>query len=211
VRLAGEPLATARAALVLAHGRGGSAQDMQEFARVLANSISGLSFLLPQSELATPGGGFTWYPFPFQSPIAQNEPHLSAGLAAIDAAFDRLRAAGIGAERVVLGGFSQGACLALEYAARNAQRYGGIAGLSGGLIGPPGTPRNDPGSFDGTPVFLGCSDPDPHIPKARVLESAQTFTRMGAEVTTRLYPMLGHTINPDEIEFVRSMLVELIS
>ena len=211
MRLAGEPLETARAALVLAHGRGGSAQDMAEFARVLSNSFNGIAIFLPQSELETPGGGYTWYPYPFQSPIDRNEPHLSAGLAAIGAAFDRLRAAGLGPERVLLGGFSQGACLALEYAARNAQRYGGIAGLSGGLIGPPGTPRDYPGSFGGTPVFLGCSDPDPHIPKARVLESAQTFTRMGAEVTTRLYPMLGHTINTEEMEFVRNMLADMLS
>jgi predicted esterase len=115
-------------------------------------------------------------------------------------------AAGIPDERIALLGFSQGACLALEYVARDARRYGGVFGLSGGLIGPAGTPREYTGSLAGTPVFLGCSDNDPHIPSDRVIESAESFRRMGAEVTARLYPQMGHTVNQDELDFVRSVM-----
>jgi predicted esterase len=112
----------------------------------------------------------------------------------------------IPAERVILLGFSQGACLTLEFAARHARRYGGVVGLSGGLIGPDGTPRDYAGDFEGTPAFLGCSDVDPHVRKDRVLEAAGVFTRIGAQVTVRLYPGMGHTVNQDEIESVRAMV-----
>ena len=118
--------------------------------------------------------------------------------------------AGIKSERVILLGFSQGACLALEFAARNARRYGGVVGLSGGLIGPDDTPRDYPGTFSLTPVFLGCSDVDFHIPKERVEVSAEVFRRMGASVTARLYPKMEHTINQDELDFVRNMMVHLL-
>jgi predicted esterase len=110
------------------------------------------------------------------------------------------------AERIVLLGFSQGACLSLEFAARNARRFGGVVALSGGLIGPPGTPRDYSGDFAGTPAFLGCSDVDPHIPKERVDESAEVLRRMGAQVTERIYPGMGHTVNEDELDFVRQLL-----
>ena len=115
---------------------------------------------------------------------------------------------GIPADRVVLMGFSQGACLTLEFAARHARRYAAIAGFSGGLIGPPGTPRDDPGSFDSTPVFIGCSDVDPHIPVERVRESAEVYRRMGAAVDERIYPGMGHTINQAEIDAVRNLLAK---
>jgi predicted esterase len=115
-------------------------------------------------------------------------------------------AAGIPASRVVLLGFSQGACLALEFAARHARRYGGVVGLSGGLIGPDGTPRDYEGAFDGAPVFLGCSDMDPHVPVERVHETADVFQRMGAQVTKRIYPGMGHTVNADEIAAVREIV-----
>jgi predicted esterase len=108
--------------------------------------------------------------------------------------------------RVVLLGFSQGACLTLEFAARNARRYGGVIGLSGGLIGPDGTPGDYPGDFQRTPVFLGCSDVDPYIRKERVIETGQVFQRMGADVTVRLYPGMAHTVSPDEIEEVRKIV-----
>jgi predicted esterase len=119
---------------------------------------------------------------------------------------DRLNAEGVPADRVALLGFSQGACLSLEFAARHPRRYAAVAALSGGLIGPSGTPRDYKGSFDGTPVFLGCSDVDPHIPLARVRESAATFRRMGALVDERIYPRMGHTVNQDEIAAVRMLL-----
>lgn len=194
----GEPLAQARTAVILVHGRGASAQSMLPLARELA--VPGAAFLMPEA----PGG--VWYPYPFMSPIEQNEPQLSAALRRLGEVLSQVEQAGIPAERVVLGGFSQGACLASEFAARNARRYQGIAALSGGLIGPPGTLRNYPGSLQGTPAFVGCGVPDAHIPKERVLETAQVFEQLGAQVTTRLYPGMDHTINAEEAEFVRQMI-----
>lgn len=195
---AGEPLETARAVMLMLHGRGASAQDILGLAQELPRD--GFCFLAPQAANAT------WYPFPFMQPLEKNEPWLSSALNLIDALVQRARAANIPNEKIFLLGFSQGACLALEYAARHAQKYGGIVGLSGGLVGPDGTPRDYDGSFDGTPVFLGCSDVDFHIPKERVMEARAVFTRMGAEVTMRLYPNMEHTVNEDELEFVKTML-----
>ncbi|HKF37335.1 MAG TPA: dienelactone hydrolase family protein, partial [Ktedonobacteraceae bacterium] len=160
----------------------------------------GFVFLAPQAR------GNAWYPNSFLAPLASNEPGLSSGLAVIAALLERLARAGIPAERTMLLGFSQGACLTLEFAARNAQRYGGVVGLSGGLIGPDGTPRDYAGSLVGTPVFLGCSDVDPHIPKARVEESAEVLRRLGGDVTARLYPRMDHTVNRDELRFVQGMM-----
>jgi predicted esterase len=125
---------------------------------------------------------------------------------AIEDVLSRVTAARVPLERTILLGFSQGACLALEYAARHAQRYGGVAGLSGGLIGPEGTPRDYPGSLEGTPVFLGCSDVDSHIPAHRVRESAEVMRKLGGQVRMRLYPGMGHLINDDEIAAVRSIM-----
>lgn len=194
----GEPLEKARGAMVMIHGRGASAEDILSLAPML--SAPGTAFLAPQA------ANNTWYPYPFTQPIAANEPWLSSALARVGEMVALVEQAGIPTERTYLLGFSQGACLALEYAARHARRYGGIFGLSGGLIGPDGTPRDYPGSMDGAPVFLGCSDVDFHIAKERVLESADVFRRLGAEVTVRLYPNMGHTINDDEIAFVRQIL-----
>jgi predicted esterase len=140
----------------------------------------------------------------------RNEPWLSSALRVIGALLERLAEAGFGPERVALLGFSQGACLGLEYAARHARRYAGVIGLSGGLIGPEGTPRDYPGSLAGTPAFLGCSDVDPHIPLARVRETTAVLRRLGAAVTERIYPGMGHLINEDEIPFVRGLLAPLV-
>ncbi len=203
VLIAGTPLERARVAVVLLHGRGASAASILDLAPALA--AEGVACLAPQA------GGSTWYPFPFLRPLADNEPGISSAMAAIDRVLARTGAAGIPASRTVLAGFSQGACLATEYAARHARRYGGVAGLSGGLIGPPGTPRDYGGSLDGTPVFLGCSDVDGHIPAERVRETADTLTRLGGEVTLRLYPGMGHTINDEELEAVRAMVEVLAS
>jgi phospholipase/carboxylesterase len=194
---AGEPLSTARAALILAHGRGASAEDIMTVAAELKHT--GFAYLAPQA------AGNAWYPYPFTAPMETNEPYLSSALQVLEGLLVRVESI-VPAERVILLGFSQGACLTLEFAARHARRYGGVVGLSGGLIGPDGTPRDYPGTFDGTPVFLGCSDVDPHIQKHRVLEAADVFKRMGAQVTSRLYPGMGHTVSQDEIDSVRQIV-----
>jgi phospholipase/carboxylesterase len=186
---------------VMVHGRGGSAEDMLGLGRELGRPE--LAYVAPQ---ASPALGNAWYPYSFMAPMAQNEPGLSSALEVLGDLVAHLETGGIPAERIVLLGFSQGACLSLEFAARNARRYGGVVALSGGLIGPPGTPRDYIGSLAGTPVFLGCSDRDPHIPRERVEESARVFEAMGAAVTERIYPAMGHTVNEDELDFVRGLL-----
>jgi phospholipase/carboxylesterase len=198
VRTAGEPLASAQAAMIMVHGRGATAEDILMLVEELAQP--GFAYLAPAA------AGHTWYPNSFLAPIASNEPGLSSGLAVIASLLDQVSKAGIPAERIVIVGFSQGACLSLEFVARHARRYGGVIALSGGLIGPDGTPRDYPGSLAGTPVFLGCSDIDPHIPKERVLLSAEILQALGGQVTAKLYPRLGHTINRDEIVIARSIV-----
>lgn len=194
----GPPPAQARLGAILIHGRGASAEDILGLAHELA--IPDIAYLAPQA------AGRTWYPYSFLSPIPQNEPGLSSALLMIEGLVTQLGEQGIPSERVVLMGFSQGACLTLEFAARHARRYAAIAGFSGGVIGPPGTPRDYAGSFAGTPVFLGCSDVDPHIPVERVHESAEVYRRMGATVDERIYPRMDHTIIQDEIDAVRKLL-----
>ena len=201
VLTAGEPLDKATAAMLMLHGRGATAEDILALSAELQQP--GFAYLAPQA------AGYSWYPNSFLAPIASNEPGLSSGLAVIASLLAKLAQAGIPPERTILLGFSQGACLSLEFAARNARRYGGLAGLSGGLIGPDGTPRDYPGSLAGTPVFLGCSDIDFHIPKERVEFSAEVLRKLGGNVTVRLYPRMGHTINHDEIRFVQAMMAAL--
>jgi predicted esterase len=194
---AGEPLTKARAAMILVHGRGASAADIMTIGAELMHP--GFAYLAPQAS------GSAWYPNPFTAALESNEPYLSSALGVLEMLLARVEA-NVPAQRVILLGFSQGACLTLEFAARHARRYGGVVGLSGGLIGPDGTPREYPGAFEGTPVFLGCSDVDPHIRKERVEEAGAVLKGMGARVTTRLYPGMGHTVNPDEIEAVREIV-----
>ena len=201
VLAAGTPLGQAKAAMILVHGRGAPAEDILSLGRELDRPD--LAYLAPQAE------GYSWYPYSFMAPMEKNEPGLSNGLALLHHLLERLEGDGIPPERTVLLGFSQGACLSLEFAARNAKRYAGVVGLSGGLIGPPGTPRTYPGSLAETPVFLGCSDRDPHIPLARVKETAEVLERMGARVTERIYPAMGHTVNEDELKHVRDLLAGL--
>jgi predicted esterase len=198
VATAGTPLAQAKGAVVMVHGRGASAESLLTLAPALDRPD--FAYLAPSA------AGGTWYPNGFMAPIPSNEPGISSGMQAIADVLAQVEAAGIPAERTVLLGFSQGACLSLEFAARNARRYGGVATLSGGLIGPEGTPRDYAGSLDGTPVFLGCSDVDFHIPAARVEQSAQVIARLGGDVTMRLYPGMGHTVNDDEIAHVQAIL-----
>jgi predicted esterase len=203
VRRAGVPLERARAAMIMIHGRGATAESILTLVPEL--KVDGFAYLAPQA------AGQTWYPYSFLSPIPQNEPGISSGMQVIDDVLAAVAAAGIPAERTMLLGFSQGACLSLEYAARHARRYGGVVGFSGGIIGPPGTPRDYPGTFDGTPIFLGCSDVDGHIPKARVEESAEVLGRMGADVTMVLYPGMGHTVNEDELEHARAIMRAVVA
>ena len=197
----GAPLERARGAVILIHGRGASARDILSLAQHFERDD--LAYVAPEA----PGG--QWYPFRFMEPIARNEPGITRGMQAIDDVRGMLEQHGIGPARTVLLGFSQGACLALEYAARHAQRYGGVVGLSGGLIGPDGTARDYSGTLDGTPVFLGCSDVDPHIPVRRVHEAAAVFERLGARVTTRIYQGMPHIVNEDEIAHVKQLVAGL--
>jgi predicted esterase len=195
---AGVPPDQARLAVIMVHGRGASAHDMMGLAEEIA--FPDVAYMAPEAS------GQTWYPYSFLAPIANNEPGITSGLNVISALLGALEAKGLDASRVALLGFSQGACLALEFAARHARRYAAVIGLSGGLIGPDETPRDYSGSLEGTAVFLGCSDRDPHIPLARVRETASVFRRLGAAVDERIYPAMGHTVNIDEIEAVRALL-----
>lgn len=199
----GTRLQDAKSAMILIHGRGASAHSILD----LGNEwqADGMALIAPQAAEGT------WYPNRFIAPIESNEPALSSALAKIETLLAEIHAAGIATDKVILIGFSQGACLALEYAARNPQRYGGVIGFSGGLIGELGVPLQYAADADlqGTPVFLGCSDVDFHIPKERVEESAQAFNAMNAAVTMRLYPGMGHTINQDEIAFAQTIIDQL--
>lgn len=188
----------ARAVMVMVHGRGASAQDILGLSTEL--TADEMSFIAPQA------ANHTWYPYSFLEPMEKNEPYLSAALQRLADLVADVEAAGVPAEKIVLLGFSQGACLATEFAARNARRYGGVCGLSGGLIGPPGTEREYPGSLDGTPVFLGCSDVDAHIPVDRVHETEEVLRALGGDVTKQIYPGMGHTINRDEIQHIQQIV-----
>jgi len=190
----GEPLAQARGAVILIHGRGSSPQDIAGLADVLPEA--GLAFLAPAAE------GGTWYPQRFLAPLESNEPWLSSALKVVAQLAAEVLAAGIPAERLGIAGFSQGACLALEFVARHPMRYGFAAGLSGALIGPAGTPR-PPGNLLGTPVLLGCAELDDHIPLEFVEASAEAFARLGAVVTKRIFPGASHMVFPEEIEWLR--------
>lgn len=200
---AGPPPAVAEAAMVLVHGRGASAESILPLGDEVVRRRPERRRI---ARLAPRAAGNAWYPRSFLAPIEDNEPWLSSALAALDRLFDDLGAEGVPAERVALAGFSQGACLALEYAIRHPRRFGAVVALTGGLIGPPGTQWGDAGSFAGTPFFLGAGDPDPHVPWTRVEESAETLRKMGAEVTARRYPGLGHTVNDEEIEALGALV-----
>jgi predicted esterase len=198
---AGADLVAARAAVIMVHGRGAGPANILDLAPHIGHP--GVAFIAP----AASGG--TWYPKSFLSPIEENEPGISSGIAVVHALMDETIRAGIPAERIVLLGFSQGACLASTAAQRRPDRYGGVVVFSGGLIGPAGTVWSEQGSFRSTPVFFGCSDVDAHVPEARVRESAAVFDRMGATVTARIYPGMGHLVNDDELTFARDLIATL--
>jgi predicted esterase len=199
---AGAPLAQAKAMLVMVHGRGASAADILGLSERL--DLPGLAFQAPQA------AGSSWYPNRFLAPLESNQPWLDSALKQIENLVRQAAAADIPSERTCLLGFSQGACLALEFAARSGQRWGGVFGLSGALIGPPGTAHGYPAGSRGTPVLLGCSVPDPHIPRESVLESAHLLEGLGMWVDLRLYPDLGHTVNLDEVDAVRAILEQVL-
>ena len=199
---AGTPLADAEAAVVLVHGRGATARSIVGMAAEF--DVEGVAALAPQV------AGNTWYPRSFLAPVETNEPGRSSGLGAIADAIGEAGEAGIPRERVLVLGFSQGACLASEFLARNPTRYGGLAALSGGLIGESIDPADYAGDLEGAPAFFGCSDVDPHIPAERVHESVAVFESLGADVTERLYPGMGHGVNEDELEFVSGMVDGLV-
>jgi predicted esterase len=194
-------LDTARGVCVLLHGRGATAESILTLADEIG--MDDLAYVAPQA------AGRTWYPYRFLEPVARNEPWLSGALAAVDELVTTLDGRGFTPGRIALGGFSQGACLALEAAIRSPRRYGAVIGLSGGLIGPPGTEWPSPRELEGTPVFLGCGDQDDHIPVSRVEESADVFRRAGAKVTAVIYPGMPHTVSDDELRHVRELLQNL--
>src|SRR4051794_28161148 len=205
---AGQPVLTAGpapeeapATLVLVHGRGASAESILSLRDALG--LEGLAAVAPQA------AGYTWYPQSFLAPFEANKPYLDSALQKIDAVVSDLLLRGIPSERIAILGFSQGACLTSEYVARHPRRYGAVMALTGGLIGPPSTPRNYAGSLAGTPVFLGTSDPDLHVPFERVRETEAVFTRMGGKVELRRYPGMPHTINQDELDACAALLRDL--
>ena len=195
---AGRPLADARGAVIMVHGRNAGPENILSLVPVLDRPD--FAYLAPAA------ANRTWYPYSFMAERERNEPGLSSGLSVIERLVNDTVTRGIPKTRIVLLGFSQGACLTAEFAASHADRYGGIIIFSGGLIGAPGTTWPYPGDFAGAPVFLGCSDIDSHIPRDRVAESRDVFSRMGASVTERIYPGMGHLVNDDEIEFARGVL-----
>jgi len=187
-----------KAAIILLHGRGASAEDIlglrEEF------GFPGVEYLAPQA------AGHAWYPYSFLAPIERNEPWLTESLAQVGETVDGAVRRGIAREKIVIAGFSQGACLASEFVARNAARYGGLIAFTGGLIGPPGTDFRYPGSLAGTPVFLGSGDPDPHVPWQRVAETARVLAELGADVDLKRYPGMPHTIAREEIDAAKMLI-----
>jgi predicted esterase len=199
----GGPPRESRGAVVMVHGRGRDTEDILSLADRLGEGS--LAYLAPAARDGT------WYPKSFIAPVEENEPSLSHALEVCDELVKGLVEQGVPQRQLVLAGFSQGACLAAEYAVRNAGPYGGILLFTGGLIGPPGTEWEHPGSFEGTPVFLGTSDVDEFVPVERVRESAEIFEAMGADVTLRVYPGMDHIVNDDEIDLARQILQDVAS
>lgn len=198
VRRGADPAAAAGAVL-LVHGRGATAESILTLADELARPD--LAWVAPQA------AGGTWYPLSFLAPREENEPGLSSGLALLESLTEELLAAGVPSHRLAVVGFSQGACLALEHVVRHPRRYGLVAGLTGGLIGPPGTRWEGAGAaLAGTPVFLAAGDPDPHVPWERVEETARVLGGLGADVTLRRDPGRPHTVSRQELDAVRSLL-----
>lgn len=200
---AGPPLAEARGLVVAIHGRGDSAQGILSLKQVVP--VTGVTWWAPQAQ------GHSWYPYNFMVPLPDNQPWVDSALANIGALVERAQDEGMPKDKIVLSGFSQGACLSLEWAARNPGEVAAVVGLSGGLLGAEGTQFDYPGRFDGTPIFLGCSDVDEYIPLGRVEESASVLQEMGAAVEKRIYPGMPHTVNQDELDWFTATVEGIVA
>ena len=198
----GAPLSRAKAAMIMIHGRGATSESMFSLADEFAQPD--FHYRAPQAH------NHTWYPNSFLQPKENNQPGLSSGLQQIHNLLEEIHSGGIPSEKIIILGFSQGACLATEYAARHPHKLGGVVGLSGGLIGPEIDSSLYSGSMEQTPIFLGCSNIDPHIPKERVDETEAVFKDLDADVTKSIYPAMPHTVNEDEINTVRKMMAEIL-
>ncbi|HYF69295.1 MAG TPA: dienelactone hydrolase family protein [Ohtaekwangia sp.] len=194
----GKKLAEAKQALIMLHGRGASAADILAMAPYL--NIADYAWVAPQAT------NNTWYPYSFLVPTEQNEPGLSSALQMLGKIVEDIKAIGISPKRIYFLGFSQGACLTLEFVTRNAQRWGGLVAFTGGLIGDGIDQKKYPGDFAGTPVFIGSSNPDPHVPLERVEATVQVLKNMHADVTVKIYPGMGHTVNKDEIDQANALV-----
>jgi phospholipase/carboxylesterase len=203
IMAAGKPINDATKALVMVHGRGGSAEDILALAEYLP--VKNFALLAPQA------AGHSWYPFSFMAPVTNNEPGLSSALELLKGIVNEIESNGITTKNIYFLGFSQGACLILEFVARNAARYGGVAAFTGGLIGDKIYTENYSGDFSGTPVFIGTSDPDPHVPVERVNASAAVLENMHAAVTKKIYKNMGHTITQEEINLVNELIFNTIT
>ncbi len=202
ILIEGTELDKAKAVMIMIHGRGATAESILDISQYF--TVDDVSYIAPQAN------GGAWYPFSFLMPTEQNEPGITSGLQRIFEIVDHVITSGISEQKIMLLGFSQGACLSLEWTARSNKNIGAVFGLSGGLIGPNGTRRNYSGTLQNTSVFLGCSDMDFHIPKERVIESAEVFKQLNATVTLNLYPNMGHTVNDDEIDHINSVMKNVI-
>ena len=202
ILMEGVELKNAKAVMIMIHGRGATAESILDISQYFL--IDDVTYIAPQAN------GGTWYPYSFLMPTEQNEPGITSGLQKISEIVDHAIASGIPEQKIMLLGFSQGACLSLEWTARSNKQIGAVFGLSGGLIGPNGALRTYSGTLEHTSVFLGCSDVDFHIPKERVAESADVFKKLGASVTLKLYPNMDHTVNDDEIDHINSMMSDII-
>jgi predicted esterase len=198
VQTQGASVADAQGVVILIHGRGASARDILTLA--VEFDLPKLAYIAPQA------AGNSWYPSSFLAPRDQNEPWLTSALTRLHSIVQELEDAGLSTEKIAVAGFSQGACLATEYVASYPNRYAALIAFTGGLIGPPGADLAHPGNLAGTPALFASGDPDPHVPWARVQESAEVLGAMGAEVTTRRYPGRGHTVSPEEVLLARQML-----
>ncbi|NWF88799.1 MAG: dienelactone hydrolase family protein [Ignavibacteriaceae bacterium] len=194
----GAVLDDADAAIIMVHGRGSSAHDIISLAYEV--DLPNVAYIAPQAK------NNSWYPLSFLNPVEMNEPGISSGMALLNSIVEMVLQKGFTTEQIYLLGFSQGACLSLEYAARNPKKFGGIFGLSGGLIGEAVKLENYSGDLEGTDIFLGCSDVDPHIPLQRVNDTEQVFKKLNANVSKRIFEGMAHTVNEDEIDFIKTLL-----